>query len=254
MPGNPAAFFIRMLFFLALLPACATAPRPSRTGAAVAVHLQSPETLPEPPEARRTRVLAHMLKLAEKPLYTARDVNAALAAGPFSAQEGVHSLLAGLDDPQSEVRENARFLLWRLPDEFLPELVRQCPKRHRLLAAQIALARGNAAAGLVPEIMAWYDDAPNDADTRMAVFNAAGTLAPERPDVMDLMRRGLSDADERIRLFAVSFLIDDPDAASSVKAVLSVLRLSRDPSIADCALFWIHYQQIRLRAQVGARR
>ncbi len=252
MPGN--LFFRAILIALpTLFSGCASAPR-SPASHPVVPFIAADAPPPESAEGRRLRVLEHMLKLAEKSRYTALDVASVLQAGPFSEEEGVDSLLAALDDPREDVREDARALLWRLPSEFLPHLLRRCPRPHRALAAQIAASRGAAALDLVPQMISWYEEAAEDADTRLAVFNAAGSLAPGRPEVAGLMRRGLWDPDERIRLFAVSFLVDDPDAAVAVQSVLAILRQSQDPAVADCADFWLKYRRIRQTALRGETR
>lgn len=233
------------IFFVLPFSACVNTPHfaPRTTDFSM---LSIPVSNASPSTNRRTRVLDHMLKLAQKPSYTARDINSVLATGPFSIQEGLSSLFAALDDPQDDVREDVRHLLWHLPTEFLPELVHLCPKHHRFFVAQIALARGAEALPVLSELMLWYDE--SDANTRLAIFNMVGNVA-NQPEVLDWMRRGLSDEDERIRLFAISFLIDDPDAASAINAVLSTLRFSQDPAVADCALFWLKYQKIQQSTQ-----
>lgn len=246
------AFARHILQILVVLPfsACANtthfAPRTT-----VFPMLSIPVSNASSPTNHRTRVLDHMLKLAQKPSYTARDMNSVLATGPFSIQEGVNSLFAALDDPQNDVREDAQHLLWNLPTEFLPELVHLCPKHHRFFVAKIALARGAEALPVLSELMLWYDE--SDANTRLAIFNMVGNVA-NQPEMLNWMRRGLSDEDEHIRLFAISFLIDDPDAASAINAVLSTLRFSKDPAVVDCALFWLKYQKIQHNTQRILRR
>jgi len=191
----------------------------------------------ETPSQRRTRALAHLLRLAEKPRLTATDLQGTFASDRLTTEEGVSTLVSGLDSPDADVRDDARHLLWQLPAEFHPELVRLCPGRHRGLVAQILAAQGPRAAVWLNDLLSWHAVA-EDALTRLAIFNALGVIAPEHPEAQAAFTRGLTDTDPQIRLFAVTYLIDVPESRPLVETTLKVLRLSKDRTIAETARFW----------------
>ena len=224
-----------MLAGCALMMTCSTAPAPRRTTSTSLI--EAPAAPLETPSQRRTRSLATLLRLTEKPRLSALDLQTSFAADRLTTEEGVATLLSGLDANDESVREDAKSLIWQLPTEFHPELVRLCPARHRRLVAQVLSAQGSRAAAWINDLLNWHANA-SDADTRLAVFTALGAIAPDHPEVVDAITRGLTDNDSQIRLFAVTYLIDSPDARPLVETTLKVLRLSKDRTIADTARFW----------------
>jgi len=228
-------FRLLMIACGALMMTCSTAPAPRRVTSASLV--EAPAAEPETPSQRRTRTLATLLRLTEKPRLSALDLQVSFAADRLTTEEGVATLLSGLDANDESVREDATALIWQLPPEFHPELVRLCPARHRRLVAQVLAAQGPRAATWINDLLNWHANAA-EAGTRMAVFNALGAIAPEHPEVVDAITRGLTDTDAQIRLFAVTYLIASPDARPLVETTLKVLRLSKDRTIADTARFW----------------
>ncbi len=228
-------FRLLMIACSALMMTCSTAPPTRRTVSASLI--EAPAAEPETPSQRRTRALAALLRLTEKPRLSALDLQVSFAADRLTTEEGVATLLSGLDANDESVREDATSLIWQLPPEFHPELVRLCPARHRRLVAQVLAAQGPRAATWINDLLNWHANAA-EAGTRLAVFTAMAAIAPDHPEVVDAITRGLTDTDAQIRLFAVTYLIDSPDARPMVETTLKVLRLSKDRTIADTARFW----------------
>lgn len=228
---------ILLLAMCLTMTTCSPAPgaRDSTMPEAAAAPAETPAI--ETPAMRRTRALAHLRRLTEKPRLSATDVQGTFAADRLTTEEGVATLLSGLDDPEMDVRDDAKHLLWQLPVEFHPELVRLCPGRHRGLVAQILATQGPQAAVWVNDLLSWHAVA-EDAGIRLAIFNALGVIAPAHPEAQAAFTRGLTDPDPQIRLFAVTYLIDSPEARTVVETTLKVLRLSKDRTIADTARFW----------------
>lgn len=227
---------ILLLAMCLTMTTCAPPAGTRRTTAPEAAAVEETPAI-ETPAMRRTRALAHLRRLTEKPRLSATDVQVTFAADRLTTEEGVATLLSGLDDPELDVRDDARHLLWQLPAEFHPELVRLCPGRHRGLVAQILATQGPRSTVWVNELLSWHAGA-EDALTRLAIFNALGVIAPEHPEAQAAFTRGLTDPDAQIRLFAVTYLIDSPEARPLVETTLKVLRLSKDRTVADTARFW----------------
>ena len=232
-----------------LLMTCSPTPAPKRAAAPL-VTAQAAAMEIETPSQRRTRALASMLRLAQRPRLSATDLQATFAADQLTSEEGVATLLSGLDANDEAVREDAVSLIWQLPVEFHPELVRLCPARHRRLVAQVLASRGPAAAAWLNDLLSWHANA-EDAGTRLAVFTALGAIAPDHPEVVGAVTRGLTDTDAQIRLFAVTYLIDSHEARPLVETTLKVLRLSKDRTIADTARFWQDFLKNSRVARLG---
>ncbi|MBU1244080.1 hypothetical protein KKD52_15655 [Myxococcota bacterium] len=237
-----------MLACSTLLWTCSPTPATRRPAPMPLVEAPAPEIVT--PSLRRTRTLATLLRLTEKPRLSATDLQVTFAADRLTTEEGVATLLSGLDANDDSVREDSRTLIWQLPPEFHPELVRLCPARHRSLVAQILAAQGRRAVVWLNDLLNWHASA-EDAGTRLSVFTALGAIAPEHPEVISAITRGLTDSDAQIRLFAVTYLIDSPDARPLVETTLKVLRLSKDRTIADTARFWQDFLKNSRVARLG---